>query len=41
MSVPKTMQSYYDEIAAILEPYCDQYLNEEYKVLCLHALEKL
>ena len=41
MSVPKTMQSYYDEIAAILEPYCDQYLNEEYKALCLHALEKL
>ena len=41
MSVPKAMQTKYDEIAAIVEPYCDNYLDEEYKVLCLHALEKL
>ena len=41
MSVPKTMQTTYDELSAIIEPYCDEYLNDEYKTLCLHALEKL
>lgn len=41
MSIPKAMQSKYDEIAVIVKPYCDDYLNEEYKLLCLHALEKL
>ncbi|MBQ9349191.1 MAG: hypothetical protein IJT94_17935 [Oscillibacter sp.] len=41
MSVPKAMQDKYNEIAAILEPYCDEYLDAEYKGLCLHALEKL
>lgn len=41
MAIPKAMQSKYDEIAEILEPYCDEYLNDEYKELCLHALEKL
>lgn len=41
MSVPKTMQTKYDELSAIIEPYCDEYLNDEYKTLCLHALEKL
>ena len=41
MSVPKTMQAKYDEIAAIIVPYCDEYLNDEYKTLCTHALEKL
>lgn len=41
MAVPKAMQEKYNEIAAILEPYCDEYLNDEYKELCLHALEKL
>ncbi len=41
MAVPKAMQSKYDEIAEILVPYCDEYLNEEYKELCLRALEKL
>lgn len=41
MAVPKAMQGKYDEIAAILIPYCDENLNEEYKELCLHALEKL
>ena len=35
------MQGKYDEIAAILIPYCDEHLNDEYKDLCLHALEKL
>ncbi|MBQ8160273.1 MAG: hypothetical protein IJ083_05925 [Clostridia bacterium] len=41
MSVPKTMQDKYDEISAILIPYCDEHLSEEYKELCLKALEKL
>ena len=41
MAVPKAMQGKYDEIAAILIPYCDEHLNDEYKDLCLHALEKL
>ena len=41
MSVPRNMQEKYDEIAGLIEPVCDEYLNEEYKVLCLHALEKL
>ena len=41
MSVPKAMQSKYDELAEIIEPYCDEFLNEEYKELCIHALEKL
>jgi len=41
MAVPKAMQYKYDEIAPILESYCDAYLNDEYKALCLHALEKL
>ena len=41
MSVPKNMQDKYDEIAALIAPFCDEYLNDEYKALCLHALEKL
>ena len=41
MAEPKAMQAKYDEIATILIPYCDNYLNEGYKVLCLHTLEKL
>ena len=41
MAVPKAMQDKYDEIAGLLIPYCDEYLSEEYKKLCLHALEKL
>ena len=41
MSVPKNMQGKYDEIAALITPFCDEYLNDEYKALCLRALEKL
>ena len=41
MAVPKAMQGKYDEIAAVLEPYCEKYLNEEYRDLCLRILEKL
>lgn len=40
-NIPKAMQQKYDEIATIIKPYCDEYLNEEYKELCLHALEQL
>lgn len=41
MSVPKVMQAKYDELAAIIEPYCEEYLNQEYKEICIHVLEKL
>lgn len=41
MSVPKSMQEKYDEIASLLILYCDQYLNEEYKEILLFTLEKL
>ena len=41
MNIPKAMRPKYDEIAAVLEPYCEEYLNEEYREICLHALEKL
>ena len=41
MSVPKAMKFKYDELAAIIEKYCDEYLNMEYEDLCLHALGKL
>jgi hypothetical protein len=41
MAVPKKMQGKYDEIAAYIVPFCDEKMNDEYKELCLHALEKL
>ena len=41
MSVPKNMQAKFDELMAIISPYCEEFLNEEYKELCLHAVEKL
>lgn len=41
MAIPKNIQPKYDAIAAIIEAYCDQYLNDEYKNICLYALEKL
>lgn len=41
MGVPKAMRGKYDEIAAIVEPFCDEYLGDEYRELCLRALEKL
>ena len=41
MNIPKSMQGRYDELAAIIVPYCDGYLDDEYKVLCLHEVEKL
>lgn len=41
MKIPAQMQSVYDEIAGIIEEYCEKYLSEEYKTLCLRLLEKL
>ena len=41
MSVPKDMQAIYREIDLIIEDFCDDHLNDEYKTLCLKALEKL
>ena len=41
MAIPKSMQAKYDEISALIIPYCDTYLNDAFKELCLHALEKL
>lgn len=41
MGVPKAMRGKYDEIAAIVSPFCDEHLGNEYRELCLRALEKL
>ena len=40
-NVPKAMSSRYMEIAAIVESFCDEKLNDDYKELCLRALQKL
>ena len=39
--IPKIMQSYYDSIEELLINFSNEFLNEEYKELCLHALAKL
>ena len=39
--VPKTMSARYMEIADIIEKFCDEKLNAEYKDICLRALAKL
>lgn len=41
MVIPKAMQDKYDEIAPLIAEFCDDRLNDEYKALCLHLLEKL
>jgi len=41
MAVPKAMQTKYDEIAPLIVSFCDEKLDESYKTLCLHLLEKL
>ena len=41
MKIPSQMQPIYNEIAWMIEEYCEKYLNEEYKTLCLRLLEKL
>ena len=41
MKIPAQMQPVYEEIAGMIEEYCEKYMNEEYRVLCLRLLEKL
>ena len=41
MKIPVQMQPVYEEIAGMIEEYCEKYMNEEYRVLCLRLLEKL
>ena len=41
MSVPKSMQLLYDQIASLVTDFCRQYLSDDYEVLCLRLLEKL
>ncbi len=41
MKIPVQMQPIYEEIAGMIEKYCEKYMNEEYRVLCLRLLEKL
>lgn len=41
MKIPNQMQPIYDSIAGMIEEYCDKFLSEEYKTLCLRLLEKL
>ena len=40
-NIPKAMAAKYAEIAEIIEKFCDEKLNDEYKELCLKALAKL
>lgn len=41
MSVPKSLQPAFDGIEPMITDFCNQYLNDEYRELCLHLLEKL
>lgn len=41
MKIPAQMQPVYEEIAGMIDEYCEKYLNEEYRALCLRLLEKL
>jgi hypothetical protein len=38
MSVPKSLQPAFDGIEPLITDYCNQYLNDEYRELCLHLL---
>jgi len=40
-NVPKPMSARYMDVAEIIEKFCDEKLNEEYKEICLRALAKL
>ena len=40
-TIPEKFREKYAVIAALIIPFCDEKMNDEYKVLCLHALEKL
>ncbi|MCR4718031.1 MAG: DUF6398 domain-containing protein [Firmicutes bacterium] len=41
MKIPSQMQEIYDDIGGMIVQYCEKYLSEEYKTLCLRLLEKL
>ena len=41
MSVPKSLQPAFDGIEPLITDFCNQYLNDEYRELCLHLLEKI
>lgn len=41
VKIPKSMSARYWEVAELVEEFCDEKLNEEYKELCLRALQKL
>ena len=41
MAVPKAMRDIYEEIAPLICEFCDDHLDEAYKVICLRLLEKL
>jgi hypothetical protein len=41
VSVPKSMAARYVEVAEIIEAFCDEKLNSEFKDICLRALAKL
>jgi len=40
-NVPKAISARYMEIAEIIEGFCDDKMNDEYKEICLRALQKL
>lgn len=40
-TIPEQFREKYAAIAALIIPFCDEKLNDDYKALCLHALEKL
>jgi len=40
-NVPKAMSARYMEVAGIVEQFCDEKLDAEYKEICLRALQKL
>ncbi|MDR0373398.1 MAG: DUF6398 domain-containing protein [Nitrososphaerota archaeon] len=40
-NVPQSISARYVEVANIIEKFCDEKLNEEYKGICLRALAKL
>ncbi len=41
MSIPKSMEAIYRQLEPILTAFCEEYLNEDYRRLCLLMLEKL
>ena len=40
-NIPEKYKKKYADIAPVIEEFCAEYLDEEYKELCIHALQKL